>query len=300
MYKSLRFDKRLLFIRRLLTFACAIIGTTYATTTSSLANNDTDKYVPWAVYYSDKAPIETFKDYKLLILDSDYHPSLHALKDQGKLLLGYISLGEAESQRHYFKSLENKDILLQENKNWPGSYYVDVRKPYWTKLVIEELIPTILRKGFHGLFLDTLDNPVHLENTVDPKAYKGMTAAAIRLVRTIRRHYPDIPIMMNRGFDLLPDVENDITMVMAESFRTDQDPTTKIYKFTSEPDYQYILNILHTAQTKNPKLKIMTLDYWDPKDTEGMRKIYKLQRQNGFLPYVSTVDLHAVIPEPKP
>jgi hypothetical protein len=47
-----------------------------------------------------------------------------------------------------------------------------------------------------------------------------------------------------------------------------------------------------------PKLQIMSLDYWDPADTKGVATIYSTQRANGFIPYVSTIELNRVVEEP--
>lgn len=153
--------------------------------------------VPWAVYYADTAPPAAFQPYRLLVLDSRTHPPLQPLADRGKTLLGYLSVGEVETHRPWFGRVKGWGILDQENPNWPGSFYVDVRDRRWVKLVVEELVPAILREGFHGVFLDTLDNPPHLERT-DPKRWRGMTDAAAALVRAIRRNWPDIGLMQNR------------------------------------------------------------------------------------------------------
>ena len=251
----------------------------------------------WIVYYSDNAPIEAFDAYKVLVLDSDFHPPLGPLLEQKKLLLGYLSLGEVEQVRHYFRKVKDEGILLHENQYWKGSYFVDVRDPRWTKRVIEELIPAILHQGFRGVFLDTLDNPPHLERQ-DPAKYGGMTAAATRLVRTIRRHYPTITIMMNRGYELLPEVDGHIDVLLAESFFTDYDFDTKVYSRVPPDLYQEQLSIINAAKTRQPGLRIFTLDYWDPEDRNGIAQIYREQRGNGFSPYVATIELDRIVEEP--
>ena len=53
--------------------------------------------------------------------------------------------------------------------------------------------------------LDTLDTPWWLEQT-DPVAYRGMGAAAIELVQAIRRFSPTMPIIVNRGYGILPGI----------------------------------------------------------------------------------------------
>jgi len=184
-----------------------------------------------------------------------------------------------------------------ENADWPGSFYVDVRDPRWTKRVIEELIPAILHKGFTGIFLDTLDNPSELER-IDKVKYEGMTDAAVRLVRTIRRHYPEIKIMLNRGYEILPDVGEAIDMELGESVYTDYNFETKRYSRVDTGLYQNQVKNLKDAADRFPGLDIYTLDYWDPSDYRGVAEIYAVQRKNGFLPYVSSIKLDRIVAEP--
>lgn len=253
---------------------------------------------PWLVYYKEKAPLEAFEPYGILVLDSHYHPPLRPLSERGKVLLGYISLGEVENHRAWYAKVRRWGILKDENPHWKGSYYVDLRDPRWTTLVIEELIPAILRRGFDGLFFDTLDNPIYLEEGA-PQKWKGATEAAARLVKAIRRHYPDIPLMLNRGYALLPMVEGEIDMVLGESVYADYDFDKKKNRLVEPKLYREQVKLLQESKRRQPKLRIMTLDYWDPSDTEGIRRIYKEQRANGFEPYVATVELDRIVPEPK-
>ena len=254
---------------------------------------------PWVVYYSDTAPPEAFERYRLVVLESENYPLVRPLADRGKTLLGYLSLGEVEEYRPYFSDVEAEGILLGENEYWEGSFFVDVRDPRWTSRVIERLVPEILRRGFDGVFLDTLDNAGHLER-LNPARNRGMTIAAARLVRTIRLHYPTIRIMMNRGYEILPEVESHIDMVLGESVFADYDFQSKTYRLVSRDLYRQQVNLLQEAKRRNSKLEIFTLDYWNPADPAGIARIYREQRDNGFEPYVSTVELDRIIPEPEP
>lgn len=251
----------------------------------------------WAVYYNNQAPYLDFRPYELLVLDSDVHPSLNPFIAAGKTILGYISLGEIAKHNGYFADAKKESLLLDENPNWPGSYFVDVRDPRWTKMVIEELIPFVLRQRFDGLFWDTLDDAEFLERK-DPEKYKGMVAAAVKLIKTIRLNYPHVPVMMNRGLDLLPQVVTDIPMVLAESIFTRYDKASKKYEKVPLQEYLAQVERLKSAKIQNPNLKIYTLDYWDPADTATIAEIYRVQREKGFIPYVSTPDLQKLIPEP--
>jgi len=252
----------------------------------------------WVCYYSNKAPIPAFDAFDLLILDSETHPELLALSSRGKKLIGYLSVGEAESHRAYFGSVKAEGILLQENPHWKGSFFVDVRDPRWTKRIIEQLIPDILRRGFSGVFLDTVDNAPYLESS-DPVRYKGMAASMSNLIKTIRRHFPHIEIIVNRGFEILPQVSSDINMVLGESVFADYDFAAKKYRLVPKAEYQAYVRTLKDARKQNPRLTVLTLDYWDPADKKGVARIYREQRANGFAPYVATLALDQIVPEPK-
>jgi len=263
--------------------------------TNAMAENSITN---WIVYYSDKENSQKFREYDLIVLDADYHPDIPPLKTHGKTVLGYISLGEVEHQRYFFNDVKKQNILFHENKYWPGSYFVDVRDKRWAKKVLEEIIPEILLKKFDGLFLDTLDNLGHLERQ-NPEKYKGMVQAGINLVKAIRLNYPNIKIMMNRGYELLPHLAQTIDYELGESIYTDYNFETKTYQKVETDLYKNQVRILKKAQRKNPNLKIFTLDYWDPEDKETIKQIYSIERENGFLPYVATIELNEIVREPK-
>jgi uncharacterized protein (TIGR01370 family) len=252
----------------------------------------------WVCYYSDTAPTAAFDPFELLVLDSDSHPQLQPLSDRKKKLIGYLSVGEIENTRSHFSAAQADGILLEENKNWKGAFLIDVRDPRWTKQVVEHLIPEILGRGFTGVFLDTVDNAPYLEQT-DPVHYKGMAAAMVRLIKAVRRQFPRIQIIMNRGFDILPDVAGDIDMVLGESMFTNYDLTAKKHRLAQPTEYRAQVELLKQVRQRNPRLTILTLDYWDPADRQGVARIYREQRANGFAPYVATIGLDRIVKEPK-
>jgi len=251
----------------------------------------------FAVYYSDQASAEDFAPYHLIILDSEHHPLIQPLLDQGKNILGYISLGEVKETDPYFARLKQENMVLAENPNWKGSHAIDLRNPLWTKKVIEDLIPPLLREGFNGVFFDTLDNSINLEDT-DPQKFKGMRDGVVRLLETVRMHYPNIVIMVNRAYPLLPRIAPLIDKELGESVYADYNFETKKYGKVDSDTYNQQLKWLKDARAKNPKLEIYTLDYADPDNSSAIADIYKTERNNGFIPYVATVELDRLVSEP--
>lgn len=254
--------------------------------------------IKWTVYYGDKEPIENFLPYQLVVFEGESHPPLFPFIESDVITLGYLNLGEVEKTRDYFEALKAKGLLLGENKNWKDSFYIDIRDKYWSKLVVEELIPRLLFQHFNGLFLDTIDNATYLES-LDPQKYKGMKQAAINLIKSIRLNYPNIPIMLNRGYEILPEVAGLVDYELAESLYTHYDFATKKHVLAPKNIYDEQVKFLQDIKKKQPNLLIFTLDYWDENDPKGISKIYAAERGNGFIPYVSTLELNKVVLEPK-
>jgi polysaccharide biosynthesis protein PelA len=254
-------------------------------------------YCNWVVYYSDQAQTSDFDCFNPIVLDADVHPSLPPLLAEGKTLLGYVSLGEIGNYRYYFQEVQNAGILISQDPNYPGSWYVDIRSPFWTNLMISTVIPNILNQGFQGIFMDSLDVPIYLE-AINPSAYSGMTQAAINLVIAINNAFPNAPLMLNRAYQILADLGGYITYALGESVYTTYDFSTQQYEYLDQSGYQWSLGYLQGAQELYPNLNVMSLDYWDPSDPVTITKIYKVERNNGFIPYVTTIALNVITPEP--
>lgn len=250
----------------------------------------------WALYYAADAEPIAFAPYETVVLDSDRHPPIGPLVERGKTVLGYLSLCEVASTRGYFGDLRAEGLLLGEHPVWRGSHYIDIRDPRWSRRVIEDLIPRLLRRGFSGVFLDTLDDAAMLDRQ---PGRRGMREAAIRLVKAIRRHYPDLTLMMNRGYDLLPAVERDVDAVLAESLHGTYDFTTKQYRRVAPADTDAQLAVLRAARARRPSLRLYALEYWNPEDRDGVAELYRTARAAGFEPYVATIELDRLVPEPR-
>jgi polysaccharide biosynthesis protein PelA len=252
---------------------------------------------PWAVDYSGSVSPEELYSFHLVVLDSDNHPQLDLLRGHGRDLLGYLSLGEIESHRAYFEAAKAEGLLPRENPAWPGSFSVDFRDPRWRRRVIQDLVPAILASGFNGVFLDTLDDAAALERA-DPQKYRGMVAAAANLVRSLRQAFPQIRIMVNRGYDLLPQIAPLIDILLGESVYTTYDAQYKGYVRVPAPQYEQQVRLMREALRWNPRLRICSLDYWNPSDIREIRHIYHVERANGFAPYVATRELDQIVPAP--
>lgn len=239
------------------------------------------------VYYGS-GEVATLARHKRVVLQADHYlPSdLKLLAAHGTQALAYLSLGEDTGPEAPWQ-------LAERNPVW-GGHYVDPAHPEWLAHVRAQA-EVALADGFTGLLLDTLDTPTHLERQ-DPVGKRGMRQAAVDLVRAIRRHYPGLTLIMNRGYDLLPTLAPSLDALMAESLITTAD--AEGCKWNSDAEIAQHMALIARAAHRRPPLPVLSLDYWQPEDRSGIRQIYRRERELGHLPYVATRLLETIVTEP--
>jgi polysaccharide biosynthesis protein PelA len=214
----------------------------------------------WVVCYSASARVADLTPYGLVILDRASHALLADLTDGAQSVVGYLSAGEVGAHDPVFREAMAAGLLLEENPRWPGNRFVDVRDPRWAEIVCARTIAELVAAGFGGVFLDTLDYPSHLER-VRPAACGGMARAAAALVHRIRREYPELLLIVNRGYDILADILPDIDAVVAESLYSTYDFERGHYRLVDPDLYLWQVAKLEDARAHRPGLRVLSLDY---------------------------------------
>ena len=80
-----------------------------------------------------------------------------------RLVICYMSIGEAEDYRYYWQNSWASDPpewLKGENPDWPGNYKVKYWDPEWQDFIFgneQSYLKMILDAGFDGVYLDLID-----------------------------------------------------------------------------------------------------------------------------------------------
>ena len=114
-------------------------------------------------------------NYDLIIMDKDFDKksftpdeitSLKIKKNGGsRLVICYMSIGEAEDYRYYWKAEWSKrktepNWLYRENRKWRGNYKVFYWMPEWKKIIYgneDAYLDQIIGAGYDGVYLDIVD-----------------------------------------------------------------------------------------------------------------------------------------------
>jgi cysteinyl-tRNA synthetase, unknown class len=76
-----------------------------------------------------------------------------------RLVVCYMSIGEAEDYRYYWKDLD-KGLTGSVNPDWPGNYVVNYWEPAWKQIIFgndQSYTKRIIEAGFDGVYLDIIE-----------------------------------------------------------------------------------------------------------------------------------------------
>lgn len=166
--------------------------------------------------YSKRPVAEDLLAFELSILSPEAEVDLAAKQAAGGNALGYLSVVEIGARGDAMRAAVAAGVpMLGENAKW-GSKLADVADPRWAKVVLEELAPAIVAKGFDGFFLDTADS-VALLDRAQPERAGEFEPALIELIKSLHTKYPQKEIIINRGFGMLDRLGGAIDGVLIES-----------------------------------------------------------------------------------
>jgi uncharacterized protein (TIGR01370 family) len=274
-------------LKQFLTLLCCLTG-------CSQINNSPTVIRNWAVYYSNALPASAFEGLDLVVFDRRYHPDFKTLQPRTKVL-AYVSMGEIYDDVSEKDDLARDNLLLFKNEKW-NSHAVDLTSGRWQRM-IKFYVEDAISRGFDGVMLDTVDSPLYWAKQENPIRYQAMQVAARNIIRDIRAQHPDKKIMLNHGLSILEQVEPDLDYALAESILTHKDDFTGQFQWLQAKAYANAVAQLHTIVARTGNIQVLTLDYWDMGDGDGVQRIYKQQRASGFTPYVTTPDLTRFTPE---
>ncbi len=230
----------------------------------------------FACYYGLNR-LERLADYDLVILQAEHYTladMLH-LRERGTLPLGYLSLSEIAAS----ESAAPWALPDARNPHW-NTVLVDCRSEDWQRFVVAERIPYLLQRGIQGFFLDTVDVP---------EQYAELLPGVECLLRRIRAHYPDLTLLVNRGFAVLETVAAMADGVVFESFTTYHDGSR--YVAWTGRDLLWTARMAVLVQHALGPRPILTIDYAAPDDIALRQQAKQRAKAYGFTPFVSTYAL---------
>jgi len=127
-----------------------------------------------------------------------------------RFILAYLSIGEAENFRFYWRDAwlkERPDWLGRENPDWPGNYAVKYWEPDWQALIFgspSAYLDQILDAGFDGVYLDGIDVFERFRRD-RPAAMTKMVDLIVKIASYARARRHDFLVVPQNGDRILDD-----------------------------------------------------------------------------------------------
>ena len=253
-----------------------------------------------AFYYGSDVPADVLSLYDNVVVEPSSVKSrnIEQLQDAGVSVFAYLSVGEVDQENWNRFNLPD-DLVLGKNNGW-DSIIVDPDHRVWKDYLLEQHIPALVEKGYQGLFLDTLDsyqilNPDDSEKVVYQKAL-------IALIAAINTQFPDLKLMVNRGFELFPEITEHVDHLVAESLFQTFSPGSENYYSVPAEDRIWLLEQLKRIQSYG--IPVTVIDYLPVEEMASAKALAGKIQEAGFSAWVSTPELDfigvsSVIPVPR-
>jgi len=252
--------------------------------------------ISWLVYYGDQLTNDQIQNMDLLVVEPD-HINPKKFEHFDGLWVAYLSLGEVNASRTYFSKLKSKGALLEENKDWPGAFRVNLKSREWHDLLLNEIIPELVQKGYTGLFFDTIDVASYLESK-NPQLYGGSVSALVTLIQEIHQKYPNLLLFPNNGLDFINKLAPHVDGVFVEDVYTHYNFSTKNVEKVDpsiRKEKEKSLDLFKNRYQKN----VFVIHYGNkPQDELSLWALSQASAKH-YHSYLTTVDLNTIgfVPE---
>jgi uncharacterized protein (TIGR01370 family) len=209
----------------------------------------------------------------------------------GVLRLAYLSVGEADQQKPYWGAVRDRPFLIEQNPNWPDNVRVDIRDRRWQEILLGVEAPQLLKKGFQGFMLDTIDTVPYLE-TKDPARFAGSRQALRDWLALLRQRFPNVTLLAN-GTEALVDAAPYVDGYVVEGVFATYDFAQRSYRQTTDAERTWKLAQIDKAQAI-ARRPVFTIEYASIGDVALAQWAANESTARGFRPYVTVKDINSL------
>ena len=231
-----------------------------------------------AFFYGKPVPAELIAAYDQVVVEPGHDHDLAVLSKGRAALVAYLSVGEVAKHR-----LGETDPAwrVSQNDAWASTVMDLTHTGYRAYLFAQ--YEKLWAAGYRRFFLDTLDS--YQLGTKDPKKRELQRKALCGLIAGLSSRHPEVRILLNRGFELLPDIAKQVHGVVAESLFDRYDAGKNAYVRVPKADYEWLLARLREVKERY-KLPVIVIDYRPDEERAEARVTAKKIADLGFEPWV--------------
>ncbi|MEO1767653.1 bifunctional glycoside hydrolase 114/ polysaccharide deacetylase family protein [Thiobacter aerophilum] len=196
----------------------------------------------------------------------------------------YVSVGELSGDHPAVKGLPTI-CRLAYNPAW-NSIVLDHSRAECRGYWLTQVFAPLWNAGWRGFFLDTMDSYQLAKQAAATEQQAGLTT----LIRELKARHPGLRLMLNRGFELLPQIAPLVEAVAAESLFGRYEPASRSYAEVPAADREWLLARFKEVRERYG-LPVVAIDYAPPEARERARAIARRIAELGVVPWVSDGEL---------
>ena len=237
-------------------------------------------------WYDEKPPLPELVQFDWLVVEPDHFAAddISFIRAQGASPFAYLSVGELDPHDADRNPSLRRYASSARNHAW-DSQVMDLTAEGWRNHLLQQA-GTFVEGGYHGLFLDTLDSFTLLPDAEQAAQRKAL----VGLLLEISKRHPQLKLIFNRGFEVIPDVGDNVAAVAAESFYQGWDAGTRRYRKVPKTDREWLVGQLEPLRSRG--IPVIAIDYLPPHRRVEARKLAKRLSDDGYIPFVTTPELN--------
>lgn len=214
---------------------------------------------------------------------------IQTIKQSDTLVFAYLSVGEFGTET--LPDDLSDDVLLI-NEAWQ-SKVMDLGADDWQSHLYTRA-SALLKRGFDGIFLDTLDSYQLLPKAIADSALQQQhLLGIINTIQLLPAPSNEQPkLILNRGFDLVSKLSTKPYAVVAESMHHAYLPLNDSYSKVKDSDSLWLENTLNKIKALG--IEAIVIDYVPASAKPAQIEAAKTLLNKGYTPYISDGMLYEV------
>jgi cysteinyl-tRNA synthetase len=213
---------------------------------------------------------------------------LKNLHNMDKVVIAYLSIGEAENYRSYWKDdweTGSPAFIDDENPDWEGNYKVRYWYEEWQQIIFSRL-NYIISLGYDGVYLDVVDSFEYYKNKGIDFAEEKMVELVINISKEAKKS--------NKNFLIVP--QNAERLLAHENYLSAIDGIGRedlwYIDNNLQPEAELETALLHLNKAIDSGKFVLVVSY--PTEKDKKCNFIKMAKEHNFIPYVGRRELDTI------
>jgi hypothetical protein len=230
--------------------------------------------------------------FDLCIIDPATQPELGPGRALGHTYLARLATIAVTPGSELAKTALEQGLVMPDRSTAWDHLLLDILHPAWADTIIERHAKAAAQQGFTGFLVQGAESLRALDALRPAKADQHRQAF-IDLIHRLHQRFPDKPIVLHRGLDLTPALQNQLHAVFLDGVFQTQPADAPTARPIPPEQATAIEVAIRNAQSRG--LKIFAAEFGDPASPSANLAAADRLKRLGCVPFITTPDLSGLV-----